>query len=128
MACFHNARLTARAFLGLPFAGVLAVAAAHAQSTGKVNLPDPTPRDRDLHELYGDNPVLREQQQRAAALRRTRQRVQIVADANEILLLAQQMREHLVKHDDSAQAPPDAITARKIEALAKRVREEMQSQ
>jgi hypothetical protein len=101
---------------------------ANPQSTGTVYVPDPTPRDRDLHDRYSDTPALQQQKSRMAAMRRAQLRVQAAADTNEILLLAQQLRSHRIQHEAPVSGPSDASTAQKIESLAKRVRENLQSQ
>jgi hypothetical protein len=100
---------------------------ANLQSTGQTNIPDPTPRDRDLHDRYNDSTISQEQRKRIEALRMTQQRAQAAADTEEIVLLAHQIQSHRVNRDGRVASPPDATTAQKIESLAKRVRENMQS-
>lgn len=100
---------------------------ANPQSTGTVYIPDPTPRDRNLHDRYSDLPTSQQQQSRMAAMRHAQSRVQVAADTNEILVLAQQLRSHRIRHETQTSGPPDTFTAQKIESLAKRVRENLQS-
>lgn len=101
---------------------------ANTQSTGVVYVPDPTPRDRDLHDRYSETHASQQQQIRMAAMRLAQSRIQAVADTNEIVLLAHQLRSHRIQHETQASEPADPSTAQKIESLAKRVRENLQSQ
>ena len=109
---------------------VLAVAltanAVHGQSTTQVRIPNPTPRERDLHDIYSDNPAQRAKAAQVVALQKAQLRLQIMTDTNEILGLAHKLGQDRLKADVSLSE--DAITAQKIEALAKRVRESMRSQ
>ena len=109
---------------------VLAIAltahAVHGQSTGQVRIPNPTPRERDLHDIYSENPAQRARAAQLVALQKSQLRLQIITDTNEILFLAQKLGQDRLKGEVSQSE--DSITAQKIEALAKRVRENMKSQ
>lgn len=104
----------------------LTAQAVHSQSTGQVRIPNPTPRERDLHDIYSDNPAQRARAAQVVALQKTQLRLQVITDANEILFLAHKLGQDRLKGDVSLSE--DSITAQKIEALAKRVRENMKSQ
>ena len=115
----HGSKMTVLAI-------ALTACAAHGQSHGQVQIPNPTPRERDLHDLYADNPAQRAKAEQAIALHKAQLRLQVITDSNEILVLAQKLGQDQLKGD--ASLTEDSITAQKIEALAKRVRENMKSQ
>jgi hypothetical protein len=127
MAFSRRTLFAALTVFALALPGGPEILSAKAQSTGKVYLPDPTPRDRDLHDRYNDSPALQEQQKRMAAMRRAQRQVAISADTNEILSLAKELRTHRLQHESSGTGPSDTFVAQKIESLAKRVRENVQS-
>lgn len=101
--------------------------AAHAQGgppSQMVNVPNPTPRPADPHEVFRDDPALRARQQQAIALKRAKLHAQIVSETKDILLLAQQIRDHRVNHDAAGTATgSDLVGAQQIEKLAKQVKE-----
>ncbi len=89
-----------------------------------VILPNPTPRPDDPHDIFRDDPVARAREQRIQALKRTQMHAQVVIDANNILLLAQQIRDHRVSNDTSATTTgSDLVGSQQIEKLAKRVKD-----
>ena len=90
----------------------------------QVVLPNPTPRPDDPHDVFRDDPVEQARRQQALALKRTLMHAQVVIDTNNILLLAQQIRDHRVSHDTSPTTPgSDLVGAQQIEKLAKRVKD-----
>lgn len=105
----------------------LLVPRAFAQSgppSQMVNVPNPTPRPADPHEVFRDDPALRARQQQAIAVKRAKLHAQIVSDTKDILELAQQIRDHRVTHDATGTATgSDLVGAQKIEKLAKQVKE-----
>ena len=89
-----------------------------------VILPNPTPRPSDPHDVFRDDRVLRAHQQQAIALKRAKTHAQMVSDTRDILLLAQQIRDHRVNHDAaSTSTGSDLVGAQQIEKLAKQVKE-----
>ena len=102
--------------------------AAHAQGGGPgsqmVVLPNPTPRPADPHDIFRDDPVARARQQQMLAVKRTQMHAQVVIDTNNILMLAQQIRNHHGTTPPSADATgSDIIGTEQIEKLAKRVKD-----
>jgi hypothetical protein len=103
--------------------------AARASAQGgpgssQVILPNPTPRPVDPHDIFRDDPVARAREQQVQALKRTQKHAQVVIDANNILLLAQQIRDHRAINDTSGIADgADLVGAQQIEKLAKRVKD-----
>ena len=89
-----------------------------------VNVPNPTPRPTDPHTVFRDDPVLRARQQQAIALKRAKVHAQMVSDTKDILLLAQQIREHRMNRDTAdTSTGSDLVGAQQIEKLAKQVKE-----
>ena len=101
--------------------------AAHAQGgppTQIVSIPNPTPRPADPHDIFRDDPVARVRQQQQLALKRTQMHSQVVTDTDNILMLAQLIREHQATEASAANAVgSDIIGAQQIEKLAKRVKD-----
>jgi hypothetical protein len=93
----------------------------------QIYLPDPTPRERDLHDVFSDNPVDRARQQQAVSVQKAKQRDQVVAETDQLVLLAQQLRDS-ISHSTEGPSVPDVMTAQKIEKLAKSVKEQMKMQ
>ena len=127
MVLLRRTLLTALTVLALALPCRPGTVLAEAQSTGKVYLPDPTPRDRDLHDRYSDNPALQEQQKRMEAMRRAQRQSLISADTTEILSLAKELRIQRRQRDSQSTGPSDSSVAQRIESLAKRVRENVQA-
>lgn len=89
-----------------------------------VILPNPTPRPADPHDVFRDDPALRARQQQAIALKRAKLHAQMVSDTKDILLLAQQIRDHHVNQTAAGTATgSDLVGAQQIEKLAKQVKE-----
>jgi len=89
-----------------------------------VILPNPTPRPADPHDVFRDDPALRARQQQAIALKRAKLHAQMVSDTKDILLLAQQIRDHHANQAASGTATgSDLVGAQQIEKLAKQVKE-----
>ena len=111
-------------FLLLSCAFASKASAQGGPGSTQVVLPNPTPRPADPHDVFRDDPVARAREQQIQALKRTQMHAQVVLDANNILLLAQQIRDHRVTHDTTANATgSDLVNAQQIEKLAKRVKD-----
>jgi hypothetical protein len=101
---------------------------AEAQSN-PIYLPDPTPRDRDLHDKYKDDPLRQVRQQQAALLRQAQLHQQAIEATNRLTQLAQQLKEEMEKGGkDSSSLNLNAQRAAEIEKLAKIVKNSMKSQ
>lgn len=85
-----------------------------------VIVPNPTPRPEDPHAVFRDDPVRKAREQQAATLKRALARLQLQKDTRDILVLAQQIRDHNVNHAEVATGS-DILSAQQIEKLAKRV-------
>jgi hypothetical protein len=107
--------------------GITPATAQNSQGSQRLVLVDPTPRERDPHAVFADDPVQRRREKLAADLQRTERRKQIAADTDQLLVLAQQLRNSVVNHDTSVPAS-DVMTAQKIEKLAKSVKDTMKQQ
>lgn len=105
----------------------LAPAQAQDNASHRLVLVDPTPRERDPHAVFADDPVQRAREKLAADLQRTERRKQIAIDTDQLLLLAEKLRNSVVNHDTSVPIS-DVMTAQKIEKLAKGVKDKMQMQ
>ena len=124
-----NKRLVA-SYLAVLFAAT-SLTAASAQANGtsqRIVLIDPTPRERDPHAIFGNDPADHVRQQQAAALQRAQRRDLVVAETDQLLLLAQQLRDSIVSHSASGPTVPDVMTAQKIEKLAKSVKDNVKTQ
>ena len=90
----------------------------------QVILPNPTPRPADPHDVFRDDSALRAREQQAIALKRAKMHAQMVIDTKDILVLAQQIRDHRINHDAGGTATgSDLVSAQQIEKLAKQVKE-----
>jgi hypothetical protein len=94
----------------------------------QINLPNPTPRDRDLHDVYKDDPAEKIRQQQAAMIRQAQLRQQAVAATDRLAQLAAQLKDDMEKHELGGPLNPDAQKAAEIEKLAKTVKNSMKSQ
>lgn len=93
-----------------------------------LQLPDPTPRPPDLQRSYGGDPVQREIQQRADALRNAQRRDLVVRAANAAVLLAQELKGEVLARDTGAPLHTSADKAEAIEKMAKIVKERVKAQ
>jgi hypothetical protein len=92
-----------------------------------IYLPDPTPRPPDLQRQYSNDPVARAKQQQAALLRAAQRRQQVVLDTNDLLQLAQELKDDLAKHNDSPTMIPNATKPEEIEKLAKTIKQNVRA-
>jgi len=93
-----------------------------------INLPNPTPRDRDLHDVYKDDPTEKIRQQQAAMIRQAQLRQQAVVATDRLAQLAAQLKDDMEKHEVGGPLNPYAQKAAEIEKLAKTVKNSMKSQ
>jgi len=111
-------------FLLLAFALASRATAQGGPGSRTVVLPNPTPRPDDPHDVFRDDPVAKAREQQIQALKRTQMHAQVAIDTNNILLLAQQIRDHRVSKDTSPTTTGnDLVGAQQIEKLAKRVKD-----
>jgi hypothetical protein len=107
------------------------VAMATAQNANPpkpvLNLPDPTPRPRDPHDIFSDDPTGAAQRQQANELHNSKRRAQVIATTDQLVQLAKQLRDDIAKNDPENPMFLNARNAEKIEKLAKSVREQMKS-
>ena len=104
--------------------GLCYFAAAQNQ---QVYLPNPTPRDPDLHDKYKEDPLERVRQQQAAQLRQAQVRQQVAAATDRLAQLAQQLKDEMEKGDKDSSLSVSAEKAAEIEKLAKTVKNSMKS-
>jgi hypothetical protein len=103
--------------------------AAMAQNNApptKVMIPNPTPRQPDLKQVYGDTPADQEKQQELSLQNQLRAR-DIWLESNQILLLAQQLQKEILSGKKSASMAANAAKAGQIEKLAKSVQQKMKT-
>jgi len=93
-----------------------------------INLPNPTPRERDLHDVYKDDPAEKVRQQQAAMIRQAQARELVKSATERISLLAQQLKDDMEKHELGGPLGANAQKAAEIEKLAKTVKSSMKSQ
>ena len=99
-----------------------------AQTNQQIYLPNPTPRDPDLHDKYKDDPVLRARQQYAAQLHQAQIRQQVAGGADRLAQLAQQLKDQMEKGPNDTPLSISAEKAAEIEKVAKSVKNSMKSQ
>jgi hypothetical protein len=91
-----------------------------------VMIPNPTPRQPDLEQVYGDTPADQEKQQEHSLQNQLNAR-EIWLESNRILLLAQQLQEEVLPGKKSASMAANAAKAGQIEKLAKSVQQKMKT-
>ena len=101
---------------------------AGAQTNQNVYLPNPTPRDPDLHDKYKDDPAARARQQYAVQLRQAQIRLQVAGAVDRLAQLAQQLKDEMEKNPKETPLSISAEKAAEIEKLAKSVKASMKSQ
>lgn len=106
--------------------GLLLSAASMAQVPAHVELPNPTPREPDLKQVYGDTPEEQKKQQELSLQGQLNAR-EVWLESNQILLLAQQLQQDVLSGKKSASMHANAAKAAQIEKLAKAMQEKMTS-
>ena len=103
-------------------------AASMAQNppANHVIIPNPTPRQPDLKQVYGETPEEQEKQQAVSLQNQLRAR-EIWLESNQILLLAQQLQQEILSGKKSASMEANAAKAGQIEKLAKSVQQKMKT-
>ena len=91
-----------------------------------VIIPNPTPRQPDLTQVYGDTQADQEKQQELSLEIQLRAR-EIWLESNQILLLAQQLQQEVLPGKKSAPMAANAAKAGQIEKLAKSVQEKLKT-
>lgn len=92
-----------------------------------VVIPNPTPRDPDLKDVYGND----KDAQRKAQVRSIQSQLlarEIWLESNQILLLAQQLQQEIGHGKKSFPMSMNAAKVAKIEKLARSVEEKMKDQ
>lgn len=92
-----------------------------------IMLKDPTPRPPDLQRQYAEDPVARARQQQAALAQSRLRRQQVMAMTNQLVLLAQELKDEIAKNDKGASTNPGSIKAQDIEKLVKQLKKAMKS-
>lgn len=96
------------------------------QPLNHVVIPNPTPRDPDLKDLY-DNDTTGQRKAQVKSIQSQLQAREIWLESNQILLLAQQLEQELGSVKKSPMSMNAAKVA-KIEKLARSVEEKMKDQ
>jgi len=91
-----------------------------------VVLPNPTPRDPDLKQVYG-NDVEGQKKAQAQSLQSQLRAREIWLESNQILLLAQQLQEGVGPGSKTLPMSTNAAKVAKIEKLARSVEDKMKS-
>ena len=91
-----------------------------------VIIPNPTPRQPDLKQVYGDTPEDQKKQQELSLQGQLNAR-DIWLESNQILLLAQQLQQDVISGKKSASMEANAAKAAQIEKLAKTMQEKMKT-
>ena len=102
-------------------------AASRAQDPPQhVIIPNPTPRDPDLKQVFNDTPEAREKQRVISIKNQLRAR-EIWLESNQILLLAQELQQEILSEKKSVSMESNAAKAGQIEKLAKSVQQQMRA-
>jgi hypothetical protein len=101
-----------------------AVVCAAQDPQRSVYIPNPTPRDPDLKQVFKDTPEDQEKQRVTSIKNQLRAR-EIWLESNQILLLAQQLQQEILSAKKSATMEANAAKAGQIEKLAKSVQQQM---
>ena len=99
---------------------------AQDQQPRHVIIPNPTPRDPDLKQVFKDTPEDQEKQHVILIKNQLRAR-EIWLESNQILLLAQQLQQEMVSAKKSVSMESNAAKAGQIEKLAKSVQQQMRA-
>ena len=92
-------------------------------------LPDPTPRPQDPHTQFGDNAEAKVRLQRAAALAREQNHARAVANANQIVLLTQGLRERrAIGNAANVSGSQDVMAVQQVEKLARQIEDLLRTQ
>ncbi len=102
------------------------VSTAQNEPVNHVELPNPTPRDPDLKQVFKDTPE-DQQRQRIVSVQNQLRAREIWLESNQILLLAQQLRQEVLSGKQSTSMRANAAKAGQIEKLAKSVQEKMRA-
>ena len=96
------------------------------QTPTHIELSNPTPRQPDLKQVYGDTPEEQKKQQELSLQGQLNAR-DIWLESNQILLLAQQLQQDVLSRGESTSMQANAAKAAQIEKLAKTMREKMKA-
>lgn len=102
------------------------VAIAQNPPANHVIIPNPTPRQPDLKQVYDDSAKDQAKQDEITIQNQLRAR-EIWLESNQILLLAQQLRQVVLSPKKSASMAANAAKAGQIEKLAKSVQQKMKA-
>jgi hypothetical protein len=102
------------------------VAIAQNTPPPHVTIPNPTPRQPDLKQVYDDSTKDQEKQDEITIQNQLRAR-EIWLESNQILLLAQQLQQVVLSPKKSASMAANAAKAGQIEKLAKSVQQKMKT-
>jgi hypothetical protein len=97
---------------------------AQDQERHDVVIPNPTPRDPDLKQVFGETPADQEKQ-RAISLQNQLRAREIWLVSNQILFLAQQLQQEIVSGKKTVSMQANAAKAGQIEKLAKSVEQKI---
>ena len=102
---------------------------AAPQNNQNIVLPNPTPRDPDLHDKYSKNDAAEKlRQEQATQIRAAQQRELVTSATTRLSQLAQQLKEDMERHEVGGPLGGDAQKAAEIEKLAKTVKNSMKAQ
>ncbi len=90
-------------------------------------IPNPTPRPPDLKQEFGDTPANQKRREALSLENQLRAR-EIWLESNQILLLAQELKQEISAGKKSPSVAADAAKVAKIEKLAQTMQEKMKMQ
>ena len=93
-----------------------------------VVIPNPTPRPTDVKQEFSVDPAEVRKKQEAQLLRNQLRAREVWLEANQILFLAQQLQDEMLRGEKGASMASNAAKAGDIEKLAKSVREKLKVQ
>lgn len=92
-----------------------------------VMIPDPTPRPPDLQKQFGEDPADVKRRQQAQLIQNQLRAREVWLEANQLLLLAQQLQAEMVQRNKGDSLLAGASKAAAIEKLAKSVKDKSKS-
>jgi len=102
-------------------------AAGQNPPANHVIIPNPTPRQPDLEQVYGDDSQAKKKREALSIQNQLRAR-EIWLESNQILLLAQQLEQDVLPGKKSASMAASAAKVGKIEKLAQSVQKMMKTE
>ena len=99
---------------------------AQDQPVSHVAIPNPTPRDPDLKQVYDEAPTDKDKRHTMSIQNQLRAR-EVWLESNKILLLAQQLQQEILSNKKTVSMQTNAARAGEIAKLAKSIQQGMKA-